>query len=172
MIFFKLVVSVIIIILSGYIGMYKSKGLKTREYILKDMVTFLSLVENEIKYMMSILPNAYESSRQKLVTDLKFSIGQIVVDMLSKTSIIEIGQSIVFNISKLNELTDYDKNVIVSILKNLGRSDLEGQINIIQNGIKVLENQIIEASEIKNKNSKLYKTVGIITGIMIVIICI
>ncbi len=172
MIFFKLVVSVIIIILSGYIGMYKSKGLKTREYILKDMVTFLSLVENEIKYMMSILPNAYESSRQKLVTDLKFSIGQIVVDMLSKTSIIEIEQSIVFNISKLNELTDYDKNVIVSILKNLGRSDLEGQINIIQNGIKVLENQIIEASEIKNKNSKLYKTVGIITGIMIVIICI
>ena len=154
MIFFKLVVSVIIIILSGYIGMYKSKGLKTREYILKDMVTFLSLVENEIKYMMSILPNVYESSRQKLVTDLKFSIGQIVVDMLSKTSIIEIEQSIVFNISKLNELTDYDKNVIVSILKNLGRSDLEGQINIIQNGIKVLENQIIEASEIKNKNSK------------------
>ena len=57
-------------------------------------------------------------------------------------------------------------------MKNLGRSDIDGQINIIQNGIKVLENQIIEASDIKNKNSKLYKTVGIITGVMIVIICI
>lgn len=172
MIFFKLVISAVIIILSGYIGIYKAKSLKSREYILRDMVTFLNLVENEIKYMMSILPNAYESSRQKLITSLKDVIGQIVIDMLNSHSEVCIEQSIVNNISKLNELTEYDKNIIISILKNLGRSDIDGQINIIQNGIKVLENQIIEASDIKNKNSKLYKTVGIITGVMIVIICI
>ena len=57
-------------------------------------------------------------------------------------------------------------------LKNLGRSDLDGQINIIENGINIIENQIKEANDIKIKNSKLYKTVGVIAGIMIVIICI
>ncbi len=172
MLIFKLIVSVLIILGCGYIGMYKAKKLKYREQILRDMVTFLGLVENEIKYMMSILPNAYESSRQKLLTELKNVIGQIVEDMLATDSEMCIDQSIVRNISNLTELTDYDKNVFISTLRNLGRSDLDGQINIIENGINIIDNQIKEANDIKLKNSKLYKTVGVIAGIMIVIICI
>ena len=98
---FKLIVSLGIIISCGYIGVYKSKKLKEREYILRDIVTFLGLVENEIRYMMSILPNAYESARQKLLTSLKISIGQIVVDMLASDSESGTNQSIVNNISKI-----------------------------------------------------------------------
>lgn len=169
---FKFIVSIGIIAGCSYIGIYKSKVLKTREYILRDMVTFLSLVQNEIKYMLSILPNAYEASRQKLITPLKVKIGLIVNDMLNLENEYLIDQSIVKNISDIKEITDYDKNVFISTLKNLGRTDLEGQINIIENGINVIQNQIKEANEISNKNSKLYKTVGTIAGIMIVIICI
>lgn len=169
---FKFIVSIGIIAGCSYIGIYKSKALKTREYILRDMVTFLSLVQNEIKYMLSILPNAYEASRQKLITPLKVKIGLIVNDMLNLENEYLIDQSIVKNISDIKEITDYDKNVFISTLKNLGRTDLEGQINIIENGINVIQNQIKEANEISNKNSKLYKTVGTIAGIMIVIICI
>jgi stage III sporulation protein AB len=170
MIVVKLVISICIVSATTIIGVLKAKKLKDREYILREMVTFLKLVENEIKYMMSILPNAYEISRQKLVTELKISIGQIVVDMLNSNGDFLIDQSIVTNISKIEGLTDYDKSVFISTLKNLGRSDLEGQINIIQNGITIIENQIKEASQIKISNSKLYKTMGIISGLMIVII--
>lgn len=172
MIFFKFVISIGIIAGCSYIGIYKAKTLKSREYILRDMVTFLGLVENEIKYMLSILPNAYEAARQKLTTSLKDKMGSIAVDMLNLENEYLIDQSIVKNISDIKEITDYDKNVFISTLKNLGRTDLEGQINIIENGIKIIENQIIEANDIKLKNSKLYKTVGAIAGIMIVIICI
>lgn len=166
----KIFISVAIISISTYIGILKSNKLKSREYILREMVTFLGLVENEIRYMMSMLPNAYESARQKLNTNLKDVIGNIVVDMLKfdNTSLIE--QSMVTNISTLDTLYDYDKNVFTTTLKNLGRSDLDSQINIIENGINILQNQIKEANEVKLKNSKLYKTVGTITGIMIVII--
>ena len=172
MVFFKFVISIGIIAGCSYIGIYKSTALKSREYILRDMVTFLGLVENEIKYMLSILPNAYESARQKLITSLKDKMGIIVVDMLNLENEYLIDQSIVKNISDIKEITDYDKNVFISTLKNLGRTDLEGQINIIENGINIIENQIKEAHNIKLKNSKLYKTVGAIAGIMIVIICI
>lgn len=172
MVFFKFVISIGIIAGCSYIGIYKSKALKSREYILRDMVSFLGLVENEIKYMLSILPNAYESARQKLITSLKDKMGIIVVDMLNLENEYLIDQSIVKNISDIKEITDYDKNVFISTLKNLGRTDLEGQINIIENGINIIENQIKEANDIKLKNSKLYKTVGAIAGIMIVIICI
>lgn len=170
MIAFKLIISFTIIVLSTYIGIIKSNKLKSREYILREMVTFLGLVENEIRYMMNILPNIYESSRQKLNTELKSVIGKIVVDMLKNNDSELIEQSIVNNVSKIESLTEYDRNVFVSTLKTLGRSDINSQINIIENGINILQNQIKEANETKMKNSKLYKTVGTITGIMIVVI--
>lgn len=169
---FKIIIYLAIIALTSYIGVLKSKKLKDREYILREMITFLNLIENEIKYMMSMLPNAYEVSRQKLVTELKPAIGNIVVDMLSIENYYLIDQSIVENISNINGLTEYDKNVFISTLKNLGRSDLESQINIIENSINILENQVKEANEVKLVNSKMYRTMGVITGLMIVIILI
>lgn len=170
MIVIKIIISISIVCITAYIGTYKARKLKQREYILREMVTFLKLVENEIKYMMNILPNAYEIARQKLSTELKIKIGQIVVDMLDSENLTYIDGSIEKNISDIESLDKYDKEVIISTLKNLGRSDVEGQINIIQNTINILENQISEANEIKNTNSKLYKTIGIITGLMLVII--
>lgn len=170
MIGLKICISILIIGITTYIGFFKSNKLTKREHILKDMITFLNLLENELKYMMPVLPNAYEASRQKLTTDLKVYIGQIVVDMLTfeNTEIIE--KSICDNISKLQELTNYDKNIIISTLKNLGRSDLDSQINIIENCKEILEGQIKEAVDFKISNSKIYRTVGVITGIMIVVI--
>lgn len=166
----KFLLSFSIIILSGYVGIIKSKKLVTREQILREMVVFLNLVKNDIRYMMNILPNAYEIARQKLNTNLKIAIGKIVVDMINYSSNTMLEQSITKNISEIEELTKYDKEVFISTLKNLGRSDLESQINIIDNSINIIENQIKEANEIKLKNSKLYRTVGVITGLMIVIV--
>lgn len=170
MIIFKIILCFVIVALCGYIGNLKSKKLKDREYILRESITFLNLVGNEIRYMMNILPNAYESARLKLTTSLKDAMGQIVVDMLTFESYTLVDQSIVRNISNIDELTEYDKNVFISTLKNLGRSDLDSQTNIIENGVEILGNQVKEANEFKLVNSKLYRTMGIITGLMIVII--
>lgn len=167
---FKLIISISIIVLSSYLGFLKSKKLYNREYILRDFVSFLGLVKNEITYMLSILPNAYESSRQKLSTNLKDSIGAIAVDMLNINSSEAINYSIVNNISSIEGLTEYDKNVMISTFKNLGRSDIDGQKNIIDNAINITENQISEANEIKLKNSKMYKTLGIVSGLILVIV--
>lgn len=166
----KLILSSSIIILCGYVGIMKSKNLATREHILREMIVFLNLVKNDIRYMMNILPNAYEIARQKLNTSLKIAIGKIVVDMINCSNNTMLEQSITRNINDIEELTKYDKEVFISTLKNLGRSDLDSQINIIDNCISIIENQIKEANEIKLKNSKLYKTVGVITGLMIVIV--
>lgn len=170
MIVIKSVISLGIIFLSAYIGILKSSSLKNREYILRDMISFLKLLKNEIRYMLVILPNAYEISRQNLNTTLKDSIGQIVVDMLKYDDYSKVEKSIVENITKINEITEYDKSVIISVLKSLGSGDVETQINIIDNSITILENQVKEANEIKLKNTKVYKMIGTCAGIMIVII--
>ena len=128
------------------------------------------MVENEIRYMLNVLPNAYESARQRLKGDLKIVIGQIVVDMLASDNYELSGKTISSNINLLKELTSYDKEVIISTLKNLGRSDVDAQVNILENAKRTIQVQIDEAIEYKNKNSKLYKAVGTIAGMIIVII--
>ena len=54
--------------------------------------------------------------------------------------------------------------------KLLGKTDIKGQLSQIELTQKLIEKQIEKAEFEKNKNSKLYKTIGIISGIAICII--
>lgn len=169
MIILKIILAIAIIGITTYLGMLKSKKLYDREYILREMVSFLIGVQNEIKYCLSLLPNAYEVSRMGLKTTLKQAIGNISLDMLKEEEF-AIDRSIVDNISDIEPLTVYDKNIIISTLKNLGKSNVESQMNIIQNNILTIENQIKEANEIKLKSSRMYRTIGMLSGLIIVVL--
>ena len=56
--------------------------------------------------------------------------------------------------------------------KMLGKTDLNGQISEIELTEAFLETQIIDAQNEKNKNEKLYKNLGMITGVGIIVILI
>lgn len=170
MIAFKIIIGGLIVVVTTYIGFLVAKKLQKREETLRETILFFDMVENEIRYMLNVLPNAYESARQRLKGELKIVIGQIVVDMLASDNYELSGKTISSNINLLKELTSYDKEVIISTLKNLGRSDVDAQVNILENAKRTIQVQIDEAIEYKNKNSKLYKTVGTIAGMIIVII--
>lgn len=169
MIFIKIIISISILCITSYIGVEMATALKSREQILVDYITFLKLVQNEMIYMANSLPVAFEMSRQRLNSKLKDAIGAIVVDM-SKYGICKVDMSITNNINMLEELNDDDKDILISTLKNLGRSDIESQNNIIENAINIVKKQVKEANEKREKNSKVYKTVGVITGLIIVVI--
>ena len=89
---------------------------------------------------------------------------------MSEFGISKVDMSISNNINLLDELNDYDKDIIISTLKNLGRSDINSQSNIIENAISIVEKQIKEANENKVRSSKVYRTMGVITGLIIVVI--
>ena len=56
--------------------------------------------------------------------------------------------------------------------KLLGKMDIRGQVSQIELTQKLIENQIQKAEIDKSKNSKLYKTMGIVCGMTISIILI
>lgn len=165
----KLLICIAIVFITSYIGIELASNLKKREKELIDMVTFLKLVKNEMKYMLNSIPDSFEKSRMNLSSSLKNVIGAIVVDM-EKQGMNFMEKSIDINIAKLNNLSSYDKEIITSTLKSLGKGDFESQNNIINNTIEILENQIKEAREKKEKNSKVYKAVGVISGLLIIVI--
>ena len=63
-----------------------------------------------------------------------------------------------------------DKDVLKKLGKLLGQTDVEGQISEIEVTENFLDMQIEKAEEERKKNQKLYKTLGIVTGLVLVII--
>ena len=71
-----------------------------------------------------------------------------------------------------NGFNNEDIKIIKSFWKLLGKTDINGQINEIELTLKLIEKQIENAEKEREKNSKLYKTLGITCGIGICIILI
>ena len=138
MIGIKIIIGIVIICISGYIGIEMAENLRAREDVLRDFSKFLNMLKSEMMYLNSNIPS--------------FSIEE--------------------NIKNLECLSKEDELFIISTLKNLGLSDINSQINIIDNAISIVEEKIKEANDKKNKDSKVYKTVGIIAGIIVVVILI
>ena len=67
-------------------------------------------------------------------------------------------------------ITNEDKIILNNLGKMLGKTDLNGQLNQIEMTEDFLNEQIIKAEKEMNKNEKLYKTLGMLLGLAIVII--
>ena len=65
-----------------------------------------------------------------------------------------------------------DKIILKNLSKMLGKTDLDGQISEIELVNEFLNMQIREAEEEKIKNEKIYKTLGGIVGLTLIIILI
>lgn len=161
-----------IISICTLLGMKKSKKYEIRERMIKEAKTMFSGIKSEIKYMLTCLPDALEKLRQNMDTNLKHVMGAISVDMLSGNYDDEekINRSIYENVHIVNELTNYDKEIICKGLINLGRGDIETQMGILQGVEALLDSQLSEALEEKNKNVKMYRSLGAAIGLMIAIV--
>lgn len=69
-------------------------------------------------------------------------------------------------------LNNDDKEALKSLAKLLGNTDINGQLSQIHLVNNFLEEQIKDAVEAKSKNEKLYKKLGVIVGLAVVIVLI
>lgn len=67
-------------------------------------------------------------------------------------------------------INEEDREVLKSLGKLLGSTDIDGQVSQIDMVNEFLDERINEAIDQKNKNEKMYKKLGIIVGLGIVII--
>lgn len=71
--------------------------------------------------------------------------------------------------SKLG-LNKEDKGILITFGKMLGSSDLEGQINNINLVSSQLKLQEMKAEQMRQKNEKMYKSLGVLSGLAIVVV--
>ena len=69
-------------------------------------------------------------------------------------------------------ITQEDKDILKELGKVLGQTDADSQVNEIEVTESFLNMQIEKAEEARKKNQKMYKTLGVVVGLVFVIILI
>jgi len=152
---------------STTIGILHSQKYQKRVQELQDFKSAFNMLKTKIRYTYAPLKDIFEDIARNV-----YSKTATVFEMASKYMDDE-NATVSWNRAVTEaelSITKEDKNAICELGKLLGKTDIDGQINEIELSLTFLENQIEKAEVEKNKNAKLYKSLGAITGIAIIII--
>lgn len=161
----------LIFILSALLGNIISKKYKDRVKELKEIKTILNTIETKIKFTQQPLTVIFQELGEETNNKTNMIFKEIYQSIQYESLEKAWNKAILNNREKLN-LIDEDIKIIKGMGKNLGKTDVEGQIKEIETAKEFIITQIEKAEEEKIKNEKMYKTLGGIVGIGIVIILI
>ncbi|NLW22397.1 MAG: stage III sporulation protein AB [Tissierellia bacterium] len=168
----KIVGGLLIILSTSLIGFCYGNRYSKRMNNLIYMEQCLKILETEIVYGAVPLPEALSNVYKKGNKKVSFVFEDIKNHLLEdKTG--DIYQSFKSVAGTLNEKLDFTKEdveIFLSLGRVLGSSDRQDQeknFKLILNQIAILEK---EAKLERDKNEKMYKNLGILAGIAIVII--
>lgn len=161
MIFVKFIILIFLFFICLEIGILKSKVF---EYRLEE----LNSIKNALVFFKSKLEFTYEP-----INDIFLEISKSIYfehDNVFKRCIVylekfDLKDAWQMAVSDENKINIEDKNVLYNFGKLLGKTDLNGQISEILLALEFLDKQIVDAENLKNKNCKLYKSLGAFAGI-------
>lgn len=172
--FAKMIISIVIVFSAGAIGYIHAYRYKQRLKQLKDLYLSFQLLETEVFYSIRSLPMAMKRVGEKSHP----SICQLFTDAYKTLhskggySVEEAWENAVNDNYMKTSLTVDDREILKDFGKNLGSTDRENQIKNFHFIYLQLEKQQQIAHSIQIKNEKMCKSLGLLIGIAIVIVCI
>lgn len=169
----KILGVIFVIASSSLIGQMICKRLEYRLSDLRDTKLALSILQSEISYLMNSLPEALKNASKVdgNISKIFLSCEKLLNQKIGYCSRDAWNISVNENY-KYTYLSDSDKEILLSLGKNLGLYDLEKQICNIKSISMQLDNQENHVKEVIEKNSKMYKSLSFLAGIAISIILI
>ncbi|MBR1654138.1 MAG: stage III sporulation protein AB [Clostridia bacterium] len=155
---------------STIIGILISKRYSNRLKILRDLKNALNIFEVKINFSFETISEIFMEISQKI----NGVAGKIFFDTVKNIeNNMCAGDAWEKSIDKNKDVLKKDDiDCLKTLGKLLGKTDIEGQLNQIELVSTFLEKQINDANEDKNKNEKMYKKLGAIVGLVIVIVLI
>ncbi|PYG86810.1 stage III sporulation protein AB [Ruminiclostridium sufflavum DSM 19573] len=167
----KILGAVILIGATSFIGFFLASECSKRPRALRELQSLLQMLENEISYLSNILAEAFNRIYENTDFDTAVLFGEAARHLGSDGCTADFAweTAVEENYGRLS-LNGEDRNILLSFGKMLGNSDLEGQLNNIRMISSQLKVQEIKAEEIKKKNEKMYRSLGVLSGLAIAII--
>lgn len=170
----KIVGGFLTILASTMIGFVYSINLSKRPLELIALCGMMEMLETQLKYFSSILSDAFEDVSKAADRTVSIFFSDAAYIMKKDGNIpaaVAWRESVEKNV-KITSLNNEDMNVLISFGKSLGNTDIEGQIKNIKFTVEQLKIQWTKAEDNRKKNEMLYKNLGFLGGLAIVIILI
>lgn len=153
--------------LSTAIGFLISKSYKNRVLELKEFKSILNIIKTKIRFTYEPLAEIFRQVAKDNESEIEKIFGQMA-NQVSDYQVKEVWENCIQDADI--SIKQEDKDVLKKLGKLLGQTDVDGQISEIEVTETFLDMQIENAEEEKKKNQKMYKTLGIVAGLVFVII--
>ena len=163
----KFIILIMIFLLSAFIGILISKKYSSRVLELKELKNALNILKTKIKFTYEPLPEIFKQmseNLQKNISAIFYNASINMKDMPTKEAWETSISSATLN------LNNEDISMLKNLGKLLGKTDVEGQVSQIELTSSFIDMQIKKAEDERRKNEKMYKTLGTVIGLAIVII--
>ena len=169
MIIIKYIGILLIFIITFLIGYLISKKYSNRVEELKELQIALDILKNKIKYTYEPLKDIFMQMNKILKGNISILFNEVSKNLEKENT----EKAFLLAIEDANtNLLKEDLEIIKNLSKILGKTDKEGQVSQIELSETFLKSQIKKAEKEEEKNSKLYKTLGMTVGLVFVIILI
>jgi stage III sporulation protein AB len=167
----KFVGAIVLICATSFIGFSLAADCSKRPKALRELQSLLQMLENEISYLSNLLSEAFyrisEGTNSDTAILFKEAARNLGTNGVTADSAWE--KSIEENYAKLS-LNKEDRTILLTFGKMLGNSDLEGQLKNIKLISSQLKLQEFKAEEMRHKNEKMYRSLGVLSGLAVAVI--
>lgn len=167
----KYISLVAILFLAMYIGNLMSKKYINRVKELIQIKLALNIIKSKIKFTQVPLKEIFEQIHKNTEEVNIKEFWKNTIKELNKNLSIEEAWENAIKRTETN-LNKEDLNILLDMGKLLGKTDVDGQVSNLEIASTFIDTQIEKAEIEKQKNSKLYKTLGVVSGLTIIIILI
>jgi len=163
----KIIIYSFIFLTSSGIGLLVSKKYEERVNELKEFKNALNIFKTKIKFTYEPIPEIFA----EISNSINSKPGKIFKIASNNMKLLAAGEawSIAIDTEFLS-INEEDKNILKNLSKLLGQTDIEGQLNQIELTSSFLDKQIEKAESERGKNEKMYRTLGMVIGLAIVIV--
>ena len=168
MLLIRIIIYTFIFLSTSIIGILISKKYSNRVRELKDFKMGLGMFKAKIRFTYEPIPEIFK----EIANSINSNIGRVFGIASKNMNMIAAGRAweMAIQDTVLLNISEEDKNVLKNLSKLLGKTDAEGQVNQIEITESFLDEQIIKAEEEKIKSEKMYRSLGVIIGLAIVIV--
>lgn len=151
------------------IGVLKSRKYVYRVNELREFKNALNIFKAKINFTYEPIPEIFEQISESSTSNIGGVFRKASYNMNFKSAGEAWNTAMETDILNINT---EDRNILKELGKLLGKTDLKGQVDQIELTSSFLDDQIKKAEMEREKNEKMYRTLGMILGLGIVIVLI
>ena len=170
--YLKIIGSLLVVMSSALLGFYFAYKEEFRIKDLSELKKALGILKSEIEFARTPLPEAFLHISERV----EKSVGGIFYEMANKLSkkgsdsISDIWTEVFLESTKKTYFASEDLELICSFGKTLGYLDAQMQSNTIAMITDNIDTKIQFLTELSIKNKKMYRSLGVLGGILLCVV--